>query len=76
MWRELGSRQERLGEERACLLLAHGAGAGMRHPFMEAIAQRQHFLPVAEVERRSADQDGGLAFIVWERRRKLRQEGV
>jgi predicted alpha/beta-hydrolase family hydrolase len=24
---------------RACLLLAHGAGAGMTHPFLEAIAQ-------------------------------------
>src|SRR3954453_22299416 len=25
-------------EARACLVLAHGAGAGMSHPFMEAVA--------------------------------------
>jgi len=27
-------------DARACLVLAHGAGAGMRHVFMEALAQR------------------------------------
>ena len=26
-------------EPRACLVLAHGAGAGMKHPFMTAVAE-------------------------------------
>jgi predicted alpha/beta-hydrolase family hydrolase len=30
----------RPGDARAVLVLGHGAGAGMRHPFMEAVSQR------------------------------------
>src|SRR5690348_11625419 len=32
---------------RACLVLAHGAGAGMRHPFMTAIAEELNQRAVA-----------------------------
>jgi len=34
-----GLLQAPLGGARACLVLAHGAGAGMKHPFMAAIAE-------------------------------------
>jgi uncharacterized protein len=32
---------------RACLVLAHGAGAGMRHPFMSAVARELDALGIA-----------------------------
>lgn len=55
---------ERPGDARAVLVLAHGAGAGMRHPFLEEIAARlarrgiatfRYQFPYTERGRRSPD---------------------
>jgi len=40
---------QRADGERACLVLAHGAGAGMQHPFMSAMAEELAAIGIASL---------------------------